>query len=228
MSPKPGFSLILFDLDGTLVDSAPDLGSVLNRLLLARGQSALPLESYRTHVSKGAQGLLHRAFGLGPESPDYPDLLKSFLDLYQTHLAEHSVLFEGMPALLADIEDRGFQWGVITNKRHRFTSILMERLGLEHRATCIVSSDTTAEPKPSPLPMRHALSIAGKTADEAIYLGDDQRDVLAGKSVHITTGAVTYGYHSPDNPPENWGADYLFDSPAAIHAFLKAGWNSPN
>lgn len=216
-------SLILFDLDGTLVDTVPDLGGAVNRLLLQAGRTALPLESYRPFVSQGARGLLFKGFGITPDDAEYPTLFEQFTQTYAQHICEASRLFDGIDAVLAHIETSGRRWGVITNKRTQFTQPLMQQLGLTPRTACLVSGDTVAEPKPSPLPMLHALSVCGGLAENTLYIGDDERDVIAGKAAGMKTAAITYGYTSADGPPpESWGADHLFHSPQEILAFLQA------
>lgn len=212
--------LILFDLDGTLVDTAPDLGGVVNRMRSKRGLSPLPISSYRPSVSEGTKGLLGFGLGLPPEHEDYDQATEEFLSLYETHICDDSQLFDGISDLLGWIEAHHSIWGVVTNKRTRFTLPLMDALGLTSRAACIVCADTTAAPKPSPLPMFHALKTSGVSAGEAIYIGDDQRDVIAGKAAGMRTAAITYGYHSPADQPSGWGADLLFHSPAEILKFL--------
>ncbi|MEY4592273.1 MAG: hypothetical protein RIR18_1168 [Pseudomonadota bacterium] len=216
--------LILFDLDGTLVDTAPDLGGTVNRMRLADGLSPLPIESYRPSVSHGAKGLLEFGYGLTPEHSDYAAYLERFLEDYERHICHESVLFPGIADLLLLIENTGHQWGVVTNKRTRFTLPLMEALGLTQRASCIVCADTTAAPKPSPLPMLYALEKSGCIAQQTIYIGDDERDVLAGRAAAMGTAAITYGYHSSDSHPASWGADKLFNRPADISHYLKDLW----
>lgn len=213
--------LILFDLDGTLVDTAPDLGGTVNRMRRTRGLPELPIEHYRPAVSLGAVGLLASGLALTPEHPEYAPAVEEFLGLYEAHICEHSTLFPGIPELLEWIESKGKQWGVVTNKRRRFTQPLMQALNLTLRASTIVCADTTAAPKPSPLPMLHALREAGCRAEQTIYIGDDERDVVAGKAAGMRTAAITYGYHSPSSHPSSWGADELFDCPDSITRFLQ-------
>ena len=214
--------LVLFDLDGTLVDTAPDLGGTINRMLTALGKPAQPISLLRPAVSQGAKGLIERGFGISSDHPDFPDLLAQFLSIYEQNICVDSALFPGMSELLEYIEDSGRYWGVVTNKRSRFTLPLMEQLGLAKRASCIVSADSTAEPKPSALPMLYALEKCQSDAKSSIYIGDDERDVIAGKAANMLTAAITYGYHSEESQPMTWGADYLFDSPSAVHQFLRS------
>lgn len=212
--------LILFDLDGTLVDTAPDLGGTVNRMRARRGLAVLDIAAYRPAVSHGAKGLLDFGLNLQEENPEYATALSEFLADYEANICRDSVLFPGVAELLDWIESTGKQWGVVTNKRTRFTLPLLAALQLDTRAASIVCADTTAAPKPSPLPMLHALSEAKGTAAQTLYVGDDERDVIAGKAASMQTAAITYGYHSPHSLPHTWGADYLFDSPSAIHEWL--------
>ena len=214
--------LILFDLDGTLVDTAPDLGGTVNRMREARGLTALSIESYRPSVSQGAKGLLEFGLDLTPEQTAYEAAVEEFLVIYEAHICDHSQLFPGIANLLDWIEASSRQWGVVTNKRTRFTLPLMDALQLSQRASCIVCADTTAAAKPSPLPMLYALDKAGCTAAQTIYIGDDERDVVAGKAAYMRTAAITYGYHSPESHPSSWGADLLFASPTEITQYLQA------
>lgn len=219
-------SIILFDLDGTLVDTAPDLGGAVNRLRQARAMPPLAIDDYRPFVSQGARGLLEKGFGIPPESPEYPDLFEAFTETYRQHICEGSILFNGIAELLSLIENTGHRWGVITNKRSQFTQPLMDALRLSERAACIVSGDTTAEAKPSALPMLYALNACHAVASECLYIGDDQRDVVAGKAAGMKTGAITFGYHSEASAPNTWGADYLFHSPQEITTFLRQHWQA--
>jgi phosphoglycolate phosphatase len=207
---------VFFDLDGTLADTAPDLGAALNRLLREEGREPLAHAVLRPHVSAGARGLLHIGFGIEPDNPDYHALRERFLAIYERALCEHTALFPGMDAVLDALEARGIAWGVVTNKPERFTLPLMEALGLSARAAAIVGGDTTAKAKPDPLPLFHACTAAGVTATASAYVGDDLRDIQAGRAAGMRTFAAAWGYLGDGLPIGAWGADRLIAEPAAL------------
>jgi phosphoglycolate phosphatase len=214
--------LVLFDLDGTLADTAPDLAGAVNRMLAERGESPLPLETLRPLASHGARGLIGRAFGLTPGETGYEDLRQEFFREYESALCEASELFPMMAETLEQIERDGILWGIVTNKIARFTGPLVRALGLEHRAACVVSGDTTAYAKPHPAPLLHALATAGVDAGSAVYVGDDLRDVQAGRAAGLRTIAAAYGYLGDGEPVERWGADHIIGLPSELLHFLRA------
>jgi phosphoglycolate phosphatase len=216
----PATLLVLFDLDGTLVDTAPDLAGAVNRMLIARDRPALPLESLRPVASHGARGLIGRAFGLQPADPDYEPLRQEFFTQYESALAARSALFPDMDETLQALERDGVQWGIVTNKIARFTDPLVQALGLHRRAACVVSGDTTPHPKPHPAPIEHALQLAGRVVSEAIYVGDDLRDVQAGRAAGMRTIAAAYGYLGDAVPVDQWGADHVIHRPAELLRLL--------
>jgi phosphoglycolate phosphatase len=201
--------LVLFDLDGTLVDTAADLAAAANRMRLDRGLALLPAEQTRPIASHGARGMIGAAFALAPGEPGYDALREEFLRNYEAAICVHSRLFDGAHALLDGIEARGKRWGIVTNKPQRYTAPLLQALALDRRAACVVSGDTTPRPKPDPAPLHHALRLTATAPGDAIYVGDDLRDIAAGRAAGVTTFAATYGYLGADAPPETWGADYL-------------------
>lgn len=209
---------VFFDLDGTLADTAPDLAGALNRLLAERGRETIAYSLLRPHVSAGARGLLRIGFGMAPADPDYPPLHKRFLDLYEASLCTETTLFAGMPNVLDVLEARNIPWGVVTNKPERFTLPLMAALGLAERAAAIVSGDTTAKAKPDPLPLIHACTLAGVSPATSIYVGDDLRDIEAGRAAGMRTFAAAWGYLGDGLPIGDWGADCLVGSPEALLA----------
>ena len=211
---------IFFDLDGTLADTAPDLGAALNLLLAEQGRQTVAQALLRPHVSAGARGLLQAGFGLLPGDPAYPALHTRFLDLYEGALCSATTLFPGMAELLDELEARAIAWGVVTNKPARFTLPLMAALGLADRAAAIVSGDTTARAKPDPLPLFHACELAGVAPAAAAYVGDDLRDIQAGRAAGMRTLVAAWGYLGDGLPMEQWGADHLVDRPAAVLAAL--------
>jgi 2-phosphoglycolate phosphatase len=209
-------ALVLFDLDGTLVDTAPDLGDAVNRMLIARGRPPLPLAELRPVASHGARGLLGRAFGVTPADPAFEALRQEFFRSYESALCVHSALFPHMDDALRQLEAAGVRWGIVTNKIARFTEPLVQALSLNRRAACVVSGDTTARAKPDPAPLLHALATTQTTAATALYVGDDLRDVQAGRAAGVRTVVASYGYLGDGPPIAEWGADHVIDSPAEL------------
>lgn len=207
------FHGVFFDLDGTLADTAPDLVAATNLLLVERNLAPKPYEVLRPHASAGARGLLQGAFGITPEHPDFIPLRDEFFLNYEKALLVHSKLFDGMDDLLKIMEEANLPWGIITNKSERFTNPLTELMGLRERAVSTVSGDTTPHAKPHPEPILHAARIANIDPTKSIYVGDDIRDVIAGKAAGMLTVAAAYGYCGCKEPPELWGADYLIHHP---------------
>jgi len=214
-------SCVLFDLDGTLVDTAPDLISCLNRALNVHGFEAVATEIIKPFISHGAAAMINAS---QPSIDDRlkADILDAMLTHYQDNIAEHTVFFSGMADTLAAIEAQGLKWGVVTNKRERFTNPLMDALKLTGRAACIVSGDTTANPKPHPEPMLAACKQADVDPKECVYIGDARHDITAGKNAQMKTLAALYGYINPGDAPETWGADALIESPEQISTWIDA------
>lgn len=212
-------SCVLFDLDGTLVDTAPDLISCLNRALNVHGFDTVAAEIIKPFISYGAAAMINAS---QPTLDDTlkADILETMLAHYQNNIAEHTVFFSGMAETLAAIEAQGLKWGVVTNKRKRFTNPLMDALKLTERAACIVSGDTTANPKPHPEPMLLACKQADVDPKECVYIGDALHDITAGKNAQMKTLAAVYGYINPGDTPETWGADALIESPAQISTWI--------
>jgi phosphoglycolate phosphatase len=211
---------VLFDLDGTLADTAPDLGHALNQQRIARGLSAVPLELIRTEASAGARGLLGLGFNIAPGDSDYPDMREEFLDLYAARLCHDTQLFPGVSELLDQLDARKLPWGIVTNKPARFAKPLIHLLGLSQRAACLISGGDTTHSKPHPEPLlaaSHALAVAPNTC---IYLGDDMRDVEASLAAGMEPVIARYGYLGNGHPPESWGARYLIDHPHELLAYL--------
>ena len=217
---RPRLQAVLFDLDGTLADTAPDLGAATNRLLQEEGHPEQPLSALRPHVSQGVRGLLAAAFGIAPAHHDYDRLSTRFLDLYAERLCAESRLFSGVGELLTQLEAAGLRWGIVTNKRMRFTDPLVAQLGLAPRTRCVVSGDTTAAAKPSPLPILHACRLLDCDPAASVYVGDDRRDIEAGRAAGCMTIAAAWGYLGVEGDPFAWGADHVLEAPAAITACL--------
>ncbi len=212
---------VLFDLDGTLADTAPDMVGALNAVLQAEGQKALPVAEVKDHVSHGTAALIRLGFGEQQDESDFQHRIEHFLDYYQHHLCVHTRLFPGMDALLADIEQRGLRWGVVTNKPAWLTDPLMEQLGLAHRSACNISGDSTAQRKPHPLPMHTAAKLAGVDSAHCLYLGDAQRDIEAGNNAGMTTLIARWGYIDEQQTPDHWGADGNLEHPLDTLAWLQ-------
>ncbi|HEY8036677.1 MAG TPA: HAD-IA family hydrolase [Methylobacter sp.] len=219
MSADFKLSCVLFDLDGTLVDTAPDLISCLNRALNAHGFDTAAPEIIKPFISYGAAAMINAS---QPSINDQlkANILETMLTLYQNNIAEHTVFFSGMVDTLAAIEAQGLKWGVVTNKRERFTNPLMDALKLTERAACIVSGDTTANSKPHPEPMLAACKQADVDPQECVYIGDALHDITAGKNAQMKTLAAVYGYINPGDTPETWGADALIESPDQISTWI--------
>jgi len=198
---------VLFDLDGTLADTAPDLAAALNRLRSEHGLAALPLQTVRPYASSGARGLLQIGFGLKPEDSRFEPLRDAFLDRYEARVCVETRLFPGTPELLAAIEQRGIPWGIVTNKSSRFTPRIVAALGLEARAACVVCGDTTPHIKPHPAPLLHAARQLALEPAQCWYVGDDLRDVQAAHAAGMRAVAVEYGYLGTGSAPRDWNAD---------------------
>lgn len=204
----------LFDLDGTLLDSAPDLAAAANHMRTSRGLAPLPFETLRKTASSGAKGLLGAAFGIHPQDAGYADMAKEFLDYYEAHMADHSRLFDGVPEMLAAITAQGARWGIITNKHARFVHPLIKFHRLE--PAVVVCGDTLKVNKPDPEPIRFALQSIDAKATEAIYAGDDKRDIDAANGADVFSVAVMWGYLGSPQPVQDWGADLIVHNPSEI------------
>lgn len=213
-------NIILFDLDGTLVDTAPDLGLALNIQRERHGLAPLPQEAIRPYASHGSRGLLSIGFGLTPEDEVFADMRNEYLQLYDEVFIRSPKLFDGMQALLAEIETAGLQWGVVTNKPRRFSAPLMQALALDQRAACLVCGDDAARAKPAPDTLLLACSQTGSSPQECIYVGDAERDIVAGKAAGMKTVLAMYGYLDADDQPEAWGADLLIAQPGDLLGVL--------
>jgi phosphoglycolate phosphatase len=211
---------VLFDLDGTLADTALDLGYALNRQRIARGFNVLPIKLIRTEASAGARGLLGLGFSIKPGDTGYDAMRAEFLDFYAEHLCRETCLFPGVTELLDQLDARGLPWGIVTNKPARFTIPLMQELGLSSRAACIVSGGDTAHSKPHPEPLLTASDTMAVAPAECIYLGDDIRDVQASLAAGMEPAVARYGYLGSISPPESWGARYLIDQPQELLGYL--------
>ena len=219
MSTPQEIGAVLFDLDGTLLDTAVDMAAALNAVLSEEGREPLPFAEVRPEVSHGSTGLLRLGFGqLEPATEQR--LRERFLSLYAADLHSGTRLFEGMARVLAEIERRSIPWGVVTNKPGWLTEPLLDALEMTERAACVVSGDTLPERKPHPAPLHHAAALIGADPRECIYVGDAERDVQAGRAAGMRTIVAAYGYIPEREHPHRWGADASVEHPAELHEWL--------
>lgn len=212
-------SAILFDLDGTFADTAPDLGRAVNVMRTARNLAPVPLADTRRVTSLGARGLLDVGFGIGPGHDDYAAMREEFLCIYENNLCCDTALFPGMAELVGRLEQRRILWGIVTNKAERFAKPLLLQLGYATRAACIIGGDTAGHLKPHPAPLLAAAKHINVAPQACIYVGDDERDIQAGRAAGMRTVAVRFGYLNGSNP-ETWGADNIVSTPAEIEKLL--------
>jgi len=220
MSAAPAISAVLFDLDGTLLDTAPDLARAVNRQRVERGLEPVALERLRPAVSQGARGMLRVAFDLLPGQDGYDAMREEFLDYYLADLCVHTCFFPGMDSVLSTLEARGIAWGIVTNKLHRFTMPLLERMDLHRRPACIVSGDTAPRAKPYPDPLLEAARCIDIEPGRCLYVGDDERDVQAALAAGMTPVVALWGYLGDGNPPQAWGAAHLKAHPEEVLGLL--------
>jgi phosphoglycolate phosphatase len=214
---------VFFDLDGTLADTAADLAAPVNAMRIERGLEPLPLAALRPYASMGARGLIGRGLGVDREDPRFEALRVEFLRRYEAAMVVHTRLFDGMPEVLDALERAGIAWGVVSNKIERYVRPIMAELGVLARAATAVGGDTTPFAKPHPEPLLHAARLAAVAPADCVYVGDDLRDVEAGRAAGMLTVAVGYGYCGEAEPPHAWGADALIAHPADLHALLRLG-----
>ena len=206
---------ILFDFDGTLADTAPDLAAALNRMREKRGLAPLPAVTVRPYASMGARGLLRVGFAMGPEHPDYEAMKGEFLDRYAEAICEHTRLFPGMAEVLAGLERRAIAWGIVTNKATRFTERIVPGLGVS--PACVVCGDSTPHLKPHPAPLLLAAERLKLEPADCLYVGDDLRDVQAARAAGMRSAAVEWGYHGTETDgPRAWNADLLLSRPQEL------------
>ena len=215
------FSAVLFDLDGTLADTAPDLGQALNQMLESRGLKSVETHEIRAYASSGAAGLIRKGFGFTRESEGFEELRAEFLSNYEKKLVDSSKLFEGIRELLKIIDNKLLLWGVVTNKSHRYTIPVLRGLKLLDRAGCVVSGDTTAFLKPHPAPLIRAADDLKLKPSDCIYVGDDERDIKSAKSAGMKSVAALYGYLGDGSPPSKWGADFTIHKPLDLLKILE-------
>jgi N-acetyl-D-muramate 6-phosphate phosphatase len=211
-----GVRAVLFDLDGTLIDSAPDLAGAANAMRVVRGLGPLPLEQFRAHAGSGARGMLRVAFGVGPDDRRFEGLKQEFFSEYQGRLTLNTRPFDGVERLVESLRHVGLHWGVVTNKGQRFTLPLTQAMPMFASAAAVVSGDTTPHPKPHPAPLLEAARRMGLPAIACVYVGDDERDIQAGRAAGMRTVAARYGYLGPQADVTQWGADKVIQAPSEL------------
>ncbi|VTU23598.1 Phosphoglycolate phosphatase [Variovorax sp. PBL-E5] len=221
MMARDETTAVLFDLDGTLIDSAPDLGAAADQMRTDRGMPSLPLDRYRPMAGSGARGMLGVAFGIAPDASEFEPLREEFFRNYEARMLRNTRVFEGISELVDALRARGLQWGVVTNKSVRFTGPLTRALPLFETARAIVSGDTTPYAKPHPEPLFEAARRLGVSPACCIYVGDDERDMIAGRAAGMRTVAAAYGYMGADADVTRWEADAAIASPLELLQLLK-------
>ena len=217
----PHLKAVLFDLDGTLIDSAPDLGAAADKLRTDRGLPSLDPALYRPHAGAGARGLLKVAFDMTPDHPEFPALREAFFVNYERAMTERTIVFDGVHELMDSLLERGLLWGVVTNKMARFTDPLTQSMPLFRTAAAVVSGDTTPYPKPHPAPLLEAARRLGVDPGHCIYVGDDERDIAAGRAAGMSTVAAGYGYLGHEADHSSWNADHSIDHPLGLLKLLE-------
>ncbi|WP_253408667.1 N-acetylmuramic acid 6-phosphate phosphatase MupP [Pseudomonas citronellolis] len=211
---------VLFDMDGTLLDTAPDFIAVCQAMLAAHGRPPIDAQRIADVVSGGARAMVTATFDMDPEADGFETLRQEFLDRYQDHCAVYSRLYDGMPELLESIERANLIWGVVTNKPVRFAEPIMQQLGLAERSAVLVCPDHVTNSKPDPEPLLLACSQLGIDPAQVLFIGDDLRDIESGRAAGTKTAAVRYGYIHPEDNPAHWGADVIVDHPRDLLAVL--------
>ncbi len=211
---------VLFDLDGTLIDSAPDLGAAADKMRTDRGMPSLPMERYRPMAGAGARGMLGEAFGMTSDHPDFAVMREEFFVNYESQMTMRTRIFDGVPELVVQILQRNMAWGVVTNKSARFTDPITRALPLFVTAGAVVSGDTTPHAKPHPAPLLEAALRIDVPPHQCIYVGDDERDIVAGLAAGMGTVAAAYGYLGAKTSPADWGAHATIKSPSELLQLL--------
>ncbi|MBL8519736.1 MAG: HAD-IA family hydrolase [Betaproteobacteria bacterium] len=216
MQPRPGIQALLFDLDGTFIDSAPGMAGAANGLRALHGLPPLEAHLLRAGINSGARGMLQLALSMAPTHPDYALWREKFYDFYESHLPGGAHWMPGVEPLVGHLEACGIAWGIVTNKASRFALPICEELGIARRAACIVCGDTTPHTKPHPGPLHHAAASLGVASTACAYVGDDRRDVTAARAAGMHAIAARYGFVAPGDDPATWGADAIIDYPADL------------
>ncbi|MBX3606425.1 MAG: phosphoglycolate phosphatase [Piscinibacter sp.] len=209
---------VLFDLDGTLIDSAPDLAGAGNDMRAARGLPLLPLDHFRPMVGAGARGMVGRALQVAPGQPDFEALRAEFLERYEARMTRETRVFESMTPVLEALQARRLPWGIVTNKVARYAEPIVRSLGLP--AAALVCGDTTPHAKPHPAPLLEAARQLALAPGDCVYVGDDLRDVQAGRAAGMATVAAAWGYLGDGESIDDWGADHVIQWPAELLKLL--------
>jgi phosphoglycolate phosphatase len=219
MITKPLFDAVLFDLDGTLADTAPDLIGAINRLLAEENQPPRSIEELRPYVSRGSLGLIPAAFGVDPDNQAFEALKNRFLTAYRENICVHTLLFDGIPVLLAQLNTEKVPWGIVTNKNRELTMKLLESLGLS-KAHCVVCGDDMIRAKPWPDTLLRAAELLDLPPKRIVYIGDYHRDIEAAQAASMPSIGVKYGYACPEIPIDTWGASYTVDHPDELRYII--------
>ncbi|MCL4126611.1 UNVERIFIED_CONTAM: hypothetical protein GTU68_008998 [Idotea baltica] len=211
---------MLFDLDGTLLNSAPDFIATCQDMRKSKGLAPIDDTIIRNQISRGAQAIVSHVFEVSPADPQFATLQHEFLQNYQKNCAKFSYLFEGINNLLDALEEKGITWGVVTNKHLRYAEPIMKSLGLSDRSAILVCPDHVKKPKPAPEPLHLACETLKLNPSAVLYVGDDQRDILSGNAAGTLTAAVTYGYIHPDDDPNTWNANFIIKHPDELQEFI--------
>ncbi len=211
---------VFLDLDGTLLDTAPDLFIAISHVLTKYEFPAITYEYFRPTVEVGSRGMIEHSFNITPKHTDYRAILQDFLEYYRDHIAQKTVFFEGMLEFLNTLENREISWGVVTNKPEFLTMPLLQHFGLENRCRAIVCGDTLPTRKPSPEPLWHACKLAGVNPERSVYIGDTQSDMVAAKAANMIGLAVSFGYNLHKTSPKSWPADYIVDNANDLQDWL--------
>jgi N-acetyl-D-muramate 6-phosphate phosphatase len=217
MAPSQPFpAAVLFDLDGTLADTAHDLVAPVQAMRIERGLEPLPFETLRPYASMGARGLILRGLGVEREHDAFAALRDEFLSRYEQAMLVRTRLFDGVEQVLGSLDAAGIRWGVVSNKAERYVRPILTGLGIIERSVCVIGGDTTPHPKPHPAPLLHGAQLAGVDPSRCVYVGDDLRDIEAGRAANMRTVAAAYGFCGEASPPHEWGADHLIEQPVAL------------
>ena len=211
---------VLFDLDGTLIDSAPDLGAAVDKMRVDRGMTSLPLAHYRHMAGAGARGMIALAFGYTPDHPDYEAMKEEFFRNYESCMTERTFAFEGVAQMIAALVAAKLPWGVVTNKSKRFAEPLTQAMPLFKSSAVLICGDTTPHAKPHPEPLLEAARRMGLDPSACIYVGDDERDIVAGHAAGMKTVAATYGYLGAQSDVQKWQAHAHIQSPQELSRWL--------
>lgn len=224
MTPENAFEAVLFDLDGTLIDTAQDMVAVLLEMMESAGRDPVPYDVARSYVSNGSAGLIHLGFP-GVSAIEHDQLREEYLDRYEASVCVHSTIFAGIEPLLSQFDDHGLPWGIVTNKPARMTRPLLAALGLDTRIACQISGDTIPERKPHPAPLLLACDQTGVAPTRSVYVGDAARDIEAGQAAGMYTIAAAYGYITDDDDSASWNADSTAADPQELTTMLRKGVN---